>query len=153
LTRPLQRPKIYQLPKRQYPVQLHFLDEENACVENIFVTKWFSSRGRSQQNERRPAVKSDRLMIWQFTAAPENLRLLHRDLDAPEWLVWIPRALSGADLDEAILRGSKPGHVARYETPDGDIVYIGTSQLNRIAQGLGTMARPSAMAATQARRK
>jgi len=98
-------------------------------------------------------MKSDRLMIWRFAAAPETLRALHHEADAPEWLVLIPRALSGADLDEVILRGSKPGQVARYETLDGDIVYVGTSQLDGLSQGLAALTRMSAMAATQSRRK
>jgi hypothetical protein len=97
-------------------------------------------------------VKSDRLMIWRFAAAPETLKAFHHDSEAPEWLVLIPRALSGADLDEVILRGSKTGQVTRYETPDGDVVYIGTSQLDRLSQGL-TAVRPSSMAATHTRRK
>ena len=98
-------------------------------------------------------MKSDRLMIWRFAAAPEMLRALHHEAETPEWLVLIPRALSGADLDEVILRGSKPGQVARYETLDGDIVYVGTSQLDGLPQGLAALTRMSAMAATQSRRK
>ena len=72
-------------------------------------------------------MKFDRLMVWRFADAPEALRSLHRGPDIPEWLVLIPRALDGADLDAAILQGAKPGHTARYETPEGDIVYVGTS--------------------------
>lgn len=98
-------------------------------------------------------VKSDRLMIWRFAAAPKALQSLHSEPDSPEWLVLIPRALSGADLDEAILRGSKPGQVARYETPEGDIVYIGTSELDQLSQGLAAVSRPAVMAAAQSRRK
>jgi hypothetical protein len=67
-------------------------------------------------------------MVWRFAAAPKALKSFHREPETPEWLVLIPRALTGPDLDLAILRGAKPGQVARYETPDGDIVYIGTSQ-------------------------
>ena len=81
-------------------------------------------------------MKSDRLMIWRFAAAPKTLRSLHREKATPEWLVWIPRALTCPDLDELILRGGTPEQVARYETPEGDIVYVGTSQLDRLSQGL-----------------
>jgi hypothetical protein len=98
-------------------------------------------------------MKSDRLMIWRFEAAPEMLRALHREADTPEWLVLIPRALNGPDLDEVILKGAKPGQVARHETLDGDIVYIGTSQLDGLPQGLAALTRPSTMAATHSRRK
>jgi hypothetical protein len=88
-------------------------------------------------------------MMWRFTAAPKALQSLHRAAEKPDWLVFVPRALSGSDLDDAILRGAKPGQVARYETPKGDIVYVGTTQLS----GLTGTTRPSAMAATHSRRK
>jgi hypothetical protein len=64
-------------------------------------------------------------MTWRFAAAPATLKSLHCQPETPEWLVLVPRALSGTDLHEAIMQGSK--HVARYDTPDGDAVYIGTS--------------------------
>jgi len=98
-------------------------------------------------------MKSDRLMIWRFEAAPEILRSLHQEAEAPEWLVLIPRALNGPDLDEVILKGAKPGQVTRYETPEGDTVYVGTSQLDGLPQGLAALARPAVMAATHSRRK
>ena len=98
-------------------------------------------------------MDSDRLMIWRFAAAPETLKAFHCDADEPEWLVLIPRTLHGPDLDEAILKGSKPGQVAHYETPDGDIVYIGTSQLDGLPESLAALGRPSVMAATHSRRK
>ena len=98
-------------------------------------------------------MTSDRLMIWRFAEAPNHLKSLHCESSTPEWLVLIPRALSGIDLDEAILQGSKPGEVSRYETPEGDTVYVGNSRLDRLSQGPGTMARPSAMAASQSKRK
>ena len=72
-------------------------------------------------------MKWDRLMVWRFADAPKALQSLHPEPETPEWLVLIPRDLDGTDLDVAILRGAKPGQIARYETPDGDIVYIGTS--------------------------
>jgi hypothetical protein len=98
-------------------------------------------------------VQVDRLMVWRFPAAPENLKALHCGPETPEWLVLVPAALSGADLDETIVRGSMPGEVARYEAPNGDIVYIGTSQLNRLPESLDAPTRLSAMTAAQARRK
>lgn len=81
-------------------------------------------------------MKADRLMIWRFAAAPQTLKSLHREQGTPEWLVWIPRALISPDLDEMILRGGAPEQVARYETPEGDIVYVGTSQSDRLSQAL-----------------
>ncbi len=73
-------------------------------------------------------MKSDRVMVWRFADAPEALKSLHREPETPEWLALIPRALAGTDLDIAILGRAKSGKIARYETPDGDIVYTGTSQ-------------------------
>ncbi len=97
----------------------------------------------------RLALKLDRLMMWRFTAAPKTLRSLHRTPETPDWLVFVPRALSGTDLDDAILHGAEPGQVARYETPKGDIVYIGSVR----PSGLSGTPRLSAMAATHSRRK
>ena len=93
-------------------------------------------------------MKLDRLMMWRFADSPKALRSLHRGPGTPEWLVFIPRALSGIDLDEAILLPAEPGKVARYETPKG-VVYIGSTQL----AGLPDSRRLSAMSATHSRRK
>ena len=98
-------------------------------------------------------MESDRVMIWRFASAPESLRALHHNADTPEWLVLIPHSLDGPDLDEAILQGARPGQVTRYLTTDGDAVYVGTSQLDGFTQGLATLERRSAMAATHSRRK
>ena len=86
------------------------------------------------------AVKSDRLMIWQFAAAPKALRALHQDAETAEWLLLIPRALDGLDLDALILQGAEPGQIARYATPGGDTVYIGASKLDRLSPDLGAPA-------------
>ena len=98
-------------------------------------------------------MKSDRLMIWRFAAAPETLKSFHRESPAPEWVVLVPRALNGPDIEQQIRKGSKPGQVARYETPEGDTVYMGTSQLDGIPQRIGALTRPATMAATQSKRK
>jgi hypothetical protein len=91
-------------------------------------------------------VKSDLLMTWRFPDAPAKLKSLHCGPEIPEWLVLVPSAMSGPDLHEAIMGRSKPGQVARYETPDGDIVYVGTSELD-------SLTRPSSMAAAHSKRK
>lgn len=88
-------------------------------------------------------MDSDRLMMWRFTAAPGTLQSLHRKPETPDWLVFVPRALKGSDLDSAILHKGKPGTVDRYETPDGDLVYVGPAPLSG----------PSAMPAGHSRRK
>jgi hypothetical protein len=94
-------------------------------------------------------VKLDRLMMWRFAAAPKALRSLHRGPGTHEWLVFVPHSLSGTDLDDAIVSPAETGKVARYETPRGDIVYVGSTKL----AGLPETPRLSAMAATHSRRK
>jgi hypothetical protein len=98
-------------------------------------------------------MKSDRLMVWRFEAAPEMLKALYRDAETPAWLVLIPAALDGPDLDEIIRKGAKPGQVTRHTTPDGDTVYVGSSHLDGLTRGLAVLARPATMAATHSRRK
>jgi len=83
-------------------------------------------------------------MMWRFSAAPKTLKSLHRKKETPDWLVFVPRALTGADLDNAILSKGEPGQVARYETPAGDVVYMGTAS---------TSSHLPAMAATHSQRK
>jgi hypothetical protein len=83
-------------------------------------------------------------MTWRFASAPATLKSLHHGPGTPDWLVLVPSALGGADLHEAIMQGSK--QVARYDTPDGDSVYVGTSQPD-------PSARPSSMTATHSRPK
>jgi hypothetical protein len=92
-------------------------------------------------------------MIWRFPSAPDTLKALHPASESPEWLVLIPRPLNGPDLDQAILQRSDPGQVTRYELPDGDIVYVGTSKIDGLSQGVVALTRPSAMAATNSKRK
>jgi len=96
-------------------------------------------------------VEQDRLMLWRFAAAPKSLQSLHCEAETPEWLLLIPRSLVGSDLDDVIVQGAKPGQVVRYETADGDIVFIGTSQLDGLSRNLAAL--PHALAATQTRRK
>jgi len=67
--------------------------------------------------------------MWPFPSAPKNFQSLHRMPGTPKWLVFVPRALSGTDLDQVILHPAEPAQVARYETPKGDVVYIGSTRL------------------------
>ena len=83
-------------------------------------------------------------MTWRFAAAPATLQSLHCGPETPEWLVLVPSALIGTDLHEVIMLRSK--QVARYDTADGDAVYVGTSPSD-------PSARPSSMAATHSRPK
>jgi hypothetical protein len=82
--------------------------------------------------------KSSHLMVWRFTDAPQPLRLLHRHLPPPEWLVFVPHARIGSDLDESIIARADSIGVFRYETPAGDVVYTGSSLMNRAGKDLRT---------------
>ena len=98
-------------------------------------------------------MKSDRVMLWRFAAAPKELRALHSSTAAPEWLVLVPRSLSGADLDQAISAGAEPGQLARYETSTGDVVYVGNSPIDRTLHRLAGSIQPAATATAATRRK
>ena len=79
---------------------------------------------------KRPSsiLKFDRVMTWTFADAPRALRLLHRTTTPPEWLVFVPQHLIGADLEEIITRNAESTGVFRYETPAWDVVYMGNSR-------------------------
>jgi hypothetical protein len=139
--------------ERDCGLELHYLAVEESARKTFLCQNGLDHVFAVLEREGRIAMKSDRLMIWRFADAPKTLRALHHEVEMPEWVVLIPRALNGPDLDEAILKGAKLGQVARYETLDGDTVYIGISQLDGLTQGLAALARPAAMAATHSRRK
>ena len=77
-------------------------------------------------------------MVWRFTDAPQPLRLLHRDLPPPEWLVFVPHARIGSDLDESIIGRADSIGVFRYETPAGDAAPHGGFPMNK-AEDLRTL--------------
>jgi hypothetical protein len=88
--------------------------------------------------------KSSHVMVWRFAEAPQPLRLLHRDLPPPEWLVFVPHARIGADLDESITGRPESIGVFRYETAAGDVVYMGSSLMNKAGKHLRTAKAESA---------
>ena len=69
---------------------------------------------------------SDRIMTWRFADAPLTLRSLHVSADEPEWLIFVPKSIQAADVDEAVRSG---GPVSCYPAVDGGIVYIGSAQI------------------------
>jgi hypothetical protein len=75
-------------------------------------------------------MKLSRIRVWRFAKAPDELRALHHGSESPEWLVMVPRAMHGSDVDKAVLAHRGPGSVLRYETPKGDLVYIGAPGAN-----------------------
>ena len=72
------------------------------------------------------------IMVWKFSAAPQHLQRLHRSPQNPEWIVLIPRELHRGDIDEAVFAAGILTTVSRYETKDGDVVYIGNAPLEQI---------------------
>ncbi len=82
--------------------------------------------------------KSNHVMVWRFTEAPYPLRLLHPALPPPEWLVFVPHARIGSDLDELITGGAESTRVCRYDTPAGDVVYTGSSVMSKAPKHLQT---------------
>jgi hypothetical protein len=82
--------------------------------------------------------KSNHVMVWRFADAPYQLRLLHPTLPSPEWLVLVPHARIGSDLDELITGAAESIGVFRYDTPAGDVVYTGSSAMNKAGNHLRT---------------
>jgi hypothetical protein len=81
---------------------------------------------------------SSSVKVWRFVDAPAALRMLHRHLPPPEWLVFIPYARVGSDLDESITGGPGSIDVCRYETATGDVIYTGSSLMNKAGKHLRT---------------
>ena len=79
-------------------------------------------------------MNADRVMIWKFDSAPEELRRLHNGHESPEWLVLFPRSIYCTDVEEAMLRQTGQAAILRYETVTGDIIYTGSSPLNRLLE-------------------
>jgi hypothetical protein len=67
--------------------------------------------------------------VWKFGDAPRDLQALHPGGDAPRWLAWVPAAIHGADLLQAIRVRSGPSELSASRTEAGDIVYAGSSGL------------------------
>jgi hypothetical protein len=89
--------------------------------------------------------KSSHVMVWRFAEAPRPLRLLHRNLPPPEWLVFVPHSLIGSDLDESITGRAESTGVSRYETTAGDLVYAGSASMNKVGRHLRTAKAGSAV--------
>lgn len=70
-------------------------------------------------------------MVWKLSAAPEHLQRLRDPSQNAEWIVLVPKEIYGADVNEALLAGEN-ANVSRYETADGDVVYIGEGSLQKI---------------------
>jgi hypothetical protein len=90
------------------------------------------------RNHEDQLMASDRVMIWEFSAAPVELRDLYRGAEPRQWLALVPAAIHGADLDQAIAAQMRLVTVDRYETGAGDVVYIGSSGLSQVLEAVGS---------------
>jgi hypothetical protein len=75
--------------------------------------------------------KADRISIWAFGAAPDDLRKLYEGEVVPTWLALVPKGIHDTHIDHAILVQS--GAIFRHETGEGDFVYAGC---NSMSEGL-----------------
>ena len=74
----------------------------------------------------------ERIMVWQFDAAPAELQGLHNRGYSPRWLALIPASIHGPDLARAIREQTSDISMDEYRTLSGDIVYVGSSGLAEI---------------------
>jgi hypothetical protein len=79
-------------------------------------------------------LKTDRVMVWKFDDAPDEVRILHRAAEPTSWAALIPRQIHAADLDEEIHSRWGAAWVSRYETTDGDIVYCGSCAMTQFLE-------------------
>lgn len=86
----------------------------------------------------------NRIMVWKFNAAPAWLQRLYDASQNPEWIVFVPRTIHDADIHKAIFAAANVTTVGRYETDEGDVVYIGNAPLQQI---------PAMVAATDGRKR
>jgi hypothetical protein len=67
----------------------------------------------------------NRVMVWKFDSAPDELRALHKGRQSPSWLAFVPKTIGGADLEAAIIEQTRLlDHLDRHQTEAGDIIYF-----------------------------
>jgi hypothetical protein len=76
----------------------------------------------------------DMMEVWKFEDAPAFLRRMHTGAQHPQWLVLIPAAIHGPDIDD-VIRAQAWLDLHRYRTEGGDIVYAGSLQASRGDRG------------------
>lgn len=69
------------------------------------------------------ASDANRIRIWKFAEAPKRLRSLQGAPLGSGWVVFVPRAIWGHDIEELIVKEAERDNVLRREMPNGDIVY------------------------------
>ena len=78
--------------------------------------------------------QADRISVWAFRSAPEDVRSLYRGEVAPEWIAFIPQDLHDPEIESAIRE--RCASVVRYEVPDG-FLYMGSSSLGDVMALVG----------------
>jgi hypothetical protein len=91
-------------------------------------------------------MASDRLMIWKFDAAPAALRLLREGSETPSWVALVPKAIHTPDLEEAILAQTGPHGATRFAIDNGDVVYIGSCDVQAVLAAVAAESSEGAQA-------
>jgi hypothetical protein len=84
-------------------------------------------------------IKSDRVTVWKFLAAPSEFQKLHRSGVEPHWIAVIPAAIYGSDLRSSILAQSKLADLREYRSEGGDVVYMGSSGMMDLLDLVGAV--------------
>lgn len=79
----------------------------------------------------------DRVMVWKFETAPQELRALHADTGQPQWVALVPASLTGPDLHESIRTQTGLLGVAVHRMESGDVVYLGSSDMKVFLDTVG----------------
>ena len=67
------------------------------------------------------ASGKNKVSIWKFDRAPVRLRRYHAGGGPAAWVAFVPKALFDKQLDARLRKTA----MKRYETAEGDFVYIG----------------------------
>ncbi len=84
-------------------------------------------------------IKSDRVTVWKFLAAPAEFQNLHRSGAEPHWIAVIPAAIYGTDLRSSILARSNLADLREYRSEAGDVVYMGSSGMMDLLDLVGAV--------------
>lgn len=76
----------------------------------------------------------DRVMVWKFDAAPEDLRILSHVGGSSHWLAFVPAAMHGPDLELAIRFQVAQSGLEECRTSSGDVIYVGSSDVQQLME-------------------
>lgn len=84
------------------------------------------------------------IQVWKFDGAPEELKALAAHGAEASWVLWVPHALNGPDLEDEIRRRASVQYLERKETDSGDVVYIGGGTFDGLRRWLFHDSDPAA---------